>query len=115
MVELLEGLVLEEPMLDNAGPHRVLALVLLRAPGWPTGPGDPEFGLEHAQVAAALAPEFAPNHLVLGEALSANDQAAKARSALEQAMQLANESRASGNHEAAEWRQQALKALNDLR
>ena len=30
-----------EPRLDRAGPSRVLALVLAKAPGWPLGPGNP--------------------------------------------------------------------------
>ncbi len=114
MVALLEGLIEETPSLDRAGPHRVLALVLLRAPGWPSGPGDPEFGLEHAQAAVVLAPEYAPNHLVLGEALDANGNADAARLTLESAVQLAREMQATGSREAAEWTQQGLEALKDL-
>jgi hypothetical protein len=41
MVALLTRLAEHAPDLDEAGPDRVLALVLLRAPGWPAGPGDP--------------------------------------------------------------------------
>ena len=42
--------------------------MLLRAPGWPLGPGDPEAALPEAQAAARLAPDYPPNQLVLGEA-----------------------------------------------
>ena len=42
MVVLLERAAVSMPDLDGAGPDRVLALVRLRAPGWPAGPGDPE-------------------------------------------------------------------------
>ncbi len=114
MVALLEELIGEVPHLDQAGPHRVLALVLLRAPGWPSGPGDLEFGLEHAQAAVVLAPEYAPNQLVLGEALAANGKVDAARLTLERAVHLARERQATGNREAAEWTQQALEALDGL-
>ncbi len=114
MVALLEELIEEVPHLDQAGPHRVLALVLLRAPGWPSGPGDPEHGLEHAQAAVTLAPEYAPNHLALGEALAANGQTDAARLTLERAIELARERQASGDPEAAEWTQQGLEALESL-
>ena len=49
MVGLLRKAIAAAPALDSGGPHRVLALVLLRAPGWPMGPGDPEAALEEAR------------------------------------------------------------------
>ena len=39
VIELLQFSVERAPTTDNAGPHRVLALLYMRAPGWPTGPG----------------------------------------------------------------------------
>ncbi len=45
---------------DEAGPARVRALVLIRAPGWPLGPGDPEAGLVAARRAVALRPRIHP-------------------------------------------------------
>ena len=59
MVKLLREAIAADPRLDHAGPHRVLALVLLRAPGWPVGPGDPEGALGEARAAAALFPDAA--------------------------------------------------------
>ncbi|HKB08245.1 MAG TPA: hypothetical protein VKF61_08215, partial [Candidatus Polarisedimenticolia bacterium] len=59
-----------QPTIDEGGPDRALALLYLRAPGWPSGPGDPDLGLRHARTAAQLRPDFPPNHLALGEALS---------------------------------------------
>ena len=56
IVSLLEQVIAADPLLDGAGGHRVLALTMLRAPGWPAGPGDPEAGLEHAREADALVP-----------------------------------------------------------
>jgi hypothetical protein len=55
---------------DEAGPARVKALVLIRAPGWPLGPGDAEAGLVAARRAAALRPGYPPNQLALAEALA---------------------------------------------
>ena len=54
----------------NNSPARVRALVLIRAPGWPLGPGDAEAGLVAARRAVALRPQYPPNLLALAEALS---------------------------------------------
>lgn len=77
-----------DPNYDNAGPSRVKALVLARAPGWPLGPGDPDAGVEAARRAVGLKPAYPPNQLALAEALSksgdvngARDAYAKARDA----------------------------------
>jgi hypothetical protein len=91
------------PELDRAGPHRVLALVLLRAPGWPLGPGDPEEGLAEARQAVARAPDHAPNQLALAEALSANGEAAPAQAAAHRALALAEAAGAAGEPEAGDW------------
>jgi hypothetical protein len=55
---------------DEAGPARVRALVLIRAPGWPLGPGDAEAGLVAARRAVTLRPHYPPNLLALAEALA---------------------------------------------
>jgi len=55
---------------DEAGPARVRALVLIRAPGWPLGPGDAEAGLAAARRAVQLRPDYPPNQLALAEALA---------------------------------------------
>jgi hypothetical protein len=64
---------------DEAGPARVRALVLIRAPGWPLGPGDAEAGLVAARRAVALRPLYPPNLLALAEALSKNGDSGGAR------------------------------------
>jgi hypothetical protein len=112
MVELLEGVIADAPDLDFAGGHRVLALVLLRAPGWPTGPGDPELALEHARAAAAAFPDHPPNQLVLGEALAENGFGAESRRALELGIELA---RVHSGPDAQEWVEQGEAALAGLR
>jgi hypothetical protein len=59
-----------DPNYDKAGPSRVKALVLVRAPGWPVGPGDTDAGLAAARRAVSLQPDYPPNVLALAEALS---------------------------------------------
>lgn len=111
MVALLTRLTERAPDLDEAGPDRVLALVLLRAPGWPAGPGDPESGLEHARTAAARRPGWAPNQLVLGEALAKNGKPQDARTAYERAHALAAARSAIGDPDAQGWLGEAARAL----
>ncbi len=88
------------PALEAGGPDRVLALVLLRAPGWPAGPGDAEEGLAAARRAVALAPDYPPNQLALAEALGRNGSRDEARA-------VATAGRASAlaaaDPDAAEW------------
>lgn len=112
MAERLRRAAAAAPALDHAGPDRVLALLLLRAPGWPLGPGDPEEGLAAAQRAAALAPDHAPNLLALAEALRANDQAGAGRVAAERARALAEAAARAGDPDAPGWVVQA-QALQD--
>jgi len=115
MVELLNEVIAEAPKLDFAGGQRVLALVLLRAPGWPTGPGDAEYGLEFAEAAVGAFPDYPPNQLVLGEALLENGRRDEAKHALERGVELARASFAAGDPEAADWISQAEEALAKIR
>ena len=62
---------------DAAGPARLRALVLARAPGWPLGPGDPDEAGEAAQRAVALHPEYPPNWLALAETQHRSGDAGK--------------------------------------
>ena len=107
MVLLLRRAALAEPDLDHAGPDRVLALVLLRAPGWPLGPGDPEEALVVAGRAAARFRDYAPNQLALSEALAANGEPVAARAAANRALALAESAAAAGVPEASEWVREA--------
>jgi hypothetical protein len=59
-----------DPDYDEAGPARVRALVLIRAPGWPLGPGDAEAGLVAARRAVSHRPLYPANLLALAEALA---------------------------------------------
>jgi hypothetical protein len=114
MVDLLHRAIARAPAIDDAGPHRVLALVLLRAPGWPMGPGDPEAALDEAKAAVHLAPGAATNQLALAEALAANDQADDARTAYAAAQAAAAKQRAAGDPEADHYLAQARDGLAKL-
>jgi hypothetical protein len=79
MLDTLSAAEAADPNYDEAGPARVRALVLIRAPGWPLGPGDAEAGLVAARRAVALRPLYPPNLLALAEALAKNADASGAR------------------------------------
>jgi len=104
MVELLRRANSQDPRQDHAGPARVLALVLVRAPGWPIGPGDQEAGLAAARQAVALFPEFAPNQLALSEALLVTGDEAASKAAAQRGLELARAAVAAGTErDAADW------------
>ena len=92
----------------------MLAVVLLRSPSWPAGPGDPEAGLVHARAAARAFPDAPQNQLVLGEAFAANDSSDEARAAYERALTLAKAARQAGNPEARRWEAQAREGLGKI-
>ena len=56
------------PGIDHAGPARLQAIVLLRAPSWPLGPGDVEAAVAAAKRAVGIEPTFAANQDILREA-----------------------------------------------
>jgi hypothetical protein len=108
MVSLLGKVRASAPRLDHAGGDRVLALVLLRAPGWPAGPGDPDAGLEHAGKAVELEPAYPPNLLVLAEALAAVGRRDEASATYARAAEMARA--ASAEPDAPEWVAEAARA-----
>lgn len=112
MVALLRQVIAVAPALDSGGPHRILALVLLRAPGWPMGPGDPEAALDEARAAARLFPGAAENQLVLAEALGKNGSPDGARAAYQRALELATAAAAAGDPDAERWRAEASAGVN---
>jgi Tfp pilus assembly protein PilF len=101
----------EEPRLDAAGPHRVLALVLLRAPGWPLGPGDPDAALEQARAAVALFPDAPQNQLALAEVLEKLERGEEAREAYARAAALAGRVDPALEPDSARWRDEAARGL----
>jgi tetratricopeptide (TPR) repeat protein len=115
MVPALQRAIEKDPEYDEAGPDRVLALVLLRAPAWPLGPGDPEAGLEHAKKAVALKPDYPPNVFALAEALAVNKDRDGARKAYEKGKSLASARRGAMDPDAPFWIVEANEALAKLR
>ena len=111
MVELLRRAAREDASIDRQGPHRLLAIVLLRAPGWPMGPGDPEAALPEARAATQGDPAYAPNQLALGEALRKNGRDAEARAAFADALRLADQALAEGDPDAQGWADDARAAV----
>ena len=111
MVEKLRQAAAADPALDSAGPERVLAVVLLRAPPWPIGPGDAEAGLAEARKAVALRPDHPPNQLALAEALLANGARAEGREAAQRAVDLAGARAATGDPDAPAWVREGQKLL----
>jgi tetratricopeptide (TPR) repeat protein len=101
------------PLLEEAGPDRALALLYLRAPGWPTGPGDPDLGLEHARRAVERKPDYPPNQLALGEALAAKGDREGSGAAYRRALTLARAVHGPGDGDAREWIAEAGKALGE--
>ncbi len=94
---------------DEAGPARVSALVLIRAPGWPLGTGDVDSGLAAARRATALRPQYPPNFLALGEALAKTGDANGARQSYERARELAQALPSSADRDG--WLREADEAL----
>jgi hypothetical protein len=79
MLQSLNAADAADPTYDEAGPSRVRASVLTRAPGWPLGPGDADAGLESARRAVELRPHYPPNLLALAEAQAKTGDAAGAK------------------------------------
>jgi tetratricopeptide (TPR) repeat protein len=109
MLESLSAAQAVDPSYDKGGPDRVKALVLVRAPGWPLGPGDPDAGLSAARRAVQLEPRYPPNLLALAEALSKTGDTAAARENYQRARDLAQAAPATTDREV--WLKQADQAL----
>ena len=103
MLGLLREAAAADPALDHGGPQRVLALVLLRAPGWPVGPGDPDEGLVQAKAASAVDPSYPPNDLVLAEALEKTGAVDEGKALRVRAREEAARRAHEGDPDAADW------------
>jgi tetratricopeptide (TPR) repeat protein len=112
IVELFRRAADKDPELDEAGPDRALAFLFVRAPGWPTGPGDPDLGLEHARRATERSPGHPPNWLALAEAREAAGHHEESRKALERALELARAMAEAGDPDAPGWVSEAESALD---
>jgi hypothetical protein len=112
MIESLTRAEAVDPEFDQAGPARVKALVLIKAPAWPLGPGDPDAGLASARRAVSLKPQFPANVLALAEALAKTGDAAGARENYMRARDLAQGLAPSSDRD--DWLREAQQALGKL-
>jgi len=112
MLESLGRADAADPSYDDAGPQRVRALVLLHAPVWPLGPGDPQEALVAAQRAVALRPQYPPNLLALAQAQAATADPAAARASYTRARSLALALPAGPDRDG--WVSEADKGLQNL-
>jgi hypothetical protein len=109
MLEALGAAEAANPEYDQAGPARVKALVLVKAPSWPLGPGDAESGLGSARQAVALRPQYPPNVLALAEALAKTGDTNGAQSAYRHARELSQDLPPSADRE--DWLREADRAI----
>jgi hypothetical protein len=109
MLEALGAAEAADPDYDQAGPARVKALVLVKAPAWPLGPGDAEAGLASARRAVTLRSEYPPNVLALAEALAKSGDTHGAEDAYRHAKELSQALPPSRDRE--DWLREADQAL----
>jgi tetratricopeptide (TPR) repeat protein len=99
MVEQAEMALEKSENIANAGPHRLLGGIYLRAPAWPLSVGDLDEAIMHLEKATKLGPHWPENYLMLAEALIEDDRKEEARAAYERAEALLADPAADG------WRQ----------
>jgi hypothetical protein len=109
MLESLNAADAADPHYDNAGPARVRSQVLIKAPGWPAGPGDPDAGLEAAKRAVELRPQYPPNLLALADAQAKTGDANGAKEAYARARDAAQAMPAGENRDG--WIREAEQGL----
>jgi hypothetical protein len=112
MLEALSSAEAADPAYDRAGPARVKALVLIKAPAWPLGPGDAEAGLAAARRAAALRPDYPPNVLALAEALAKSGDTQAAEGTYRRARELIQAFPPSPDRD--DWQHEADQALGKV-
>ncbi len=112
MLDALSGAEAADAQIDEAGPARVKALVLVKAPAWPLGPGDPEAGLASARRAVALKPQYPPNELAVAEALAKTGDSRGAREAYGRARALGQALPPSQDRD--DWLRQSEQGLSKL-
>ncbi len=110
-----------DPAFDHAGPARLAAVVLLRAPPWPLGPGDVDAATAAAQRAVQRDPLYPPNLIALAQTQSKADGAPQSRTTFKQAQQALqawtgapNQSATEVAAERAQWQQAVEEGLAQL-
>lgn len=115
IVMLLREAIAGDEQIDRAGPRRVLALLLVRVPAWPIGPGDPESALIEARKAVSLFADFAPNQLALAEAQAKTGDATGALASYGRAQELALVASRAGDPDAERWRSEASTGIRTVK
>lgn len=107
--------------LDHAGPARLTAVVLLRAPPWPLGPGDVDGALVAARRAVQRDSTYPPNLIALAQAEAKSENTAQARATFGQAQMAiqawtgaASQDPAAVATDRAQWQRTIEQALRDL-
>ncbi len=77
-----------DPGYADGAPLRALGTLLVKAPAWPRGVGDPERGIETLERAAALFPGHPANHLYLAEALVEEGRNEEAAGSVQKVLEL---------------------------
>jgi hypothetical protein len=113
-----EGL---DPALDHAGAARLTAVVLLRAPPWPLGPGDVDGAVMAAQRAVQRDSTYPPNLITLAQAEAKSGGAAQARATFGRAQSAvqawpgaADQAPAAVATDRAQWRRTIEQGLREL-
>ena len=106
-----------DPAFDHAGPARLSAVVLLRAPGWPLGPGDADAAVVAAQRAVTREPAYPPNLITLAQAQAKTDATPQARATYDQARAAIAAWQGESPEAAADraqWQQELEQGLHEL-
>jgi hypothetical protein len=113
-----EGL---DPALDHAGPARLAAVVLLRAPPWPLGPGDVDGALAAAQRAVQRDSTYPPNLITLAQAQAKSENTVQARATYAKAQVTVQAWSGTGGQvptavatQRAQWQRTIEQGLRDL-
>lgn len=81
-VKTLEKVIELDETVDEGGALRILGALYLKAPPWPTGPGDLDKALELLERAVEEHPEHPLNHLFMAEALLEDENPEEALSSV---------------------------------
>jgi hypothetical protein len=102
-----------DPAYDHAGPARLTAIVLLRAPGWPLGPGDADAAVAAAQRAVDRDPDYPPNLITLAQA-QARTEDSHARETFEKAQRALAAWTGPDAADRDAWQRDVAQGLRDL-
>ena len=100
-----------DPSFESGGPYRLLAMLYVHAPPWPTSIGDLDKAIDYAEKAVDVA-DYPMNHLVRGEVLIEADEDVEARNELK--MVLAAPKSGRWAHEGEIWRPYARQLLDRI-